>query len=577
MNQLLPGLVVLALFSARSMYAQSLPSISDEAMLTPAEAVHVFGEDRRLIERRHPLSGGQARLKALTLRIVQELASLAKRDLQSIDTAGRIDHLLLLDHCRAAKQDLQREAERSARIRAWIPASDLIEALVEQGQRLEDLPAEATLAAFSAAQKSTDAMTKSLNDAKGAKPDGILARAASRRCGDYGHALRNWVRGREGYDPVFSWWFPKSAKALGDSLKKLALRLEAIAVQAGGKGGILGSPIGKEALMAALRRERIAYTPEELIEIGKRELEWCRVEREKASRELGCGTDWKKALDLVKQDHVLPGRQPALIRELAEQAVTFLEDRQLIRIPALAKEGWRVEMMSAQRQRYTPYFTGGEVISVAYPTTDMDSRQKSMTMRGNNRHFCKATVHHELIPGHHLQGFMASRYHPYRRMFRTPFLVEGWALYWELRLWDLGFADNAKEKMGMLFWRSHRCARIIFSLSFHLGKMSPQEAIDFLVDQVGHERKNATAEVRRSFEGGYSPLYQAAYMLGGLQFRALHRELVASGKMSEQDFHEAILKQNSIPVSLIRARLTGRIPSSEANPQWRFYDLDSPK
>ena len=52
----------------------------------------------------------------------------------------------------------------------------------------------------------------------------------------------------------------------------------------------------------------------------------------------------------------------------------------------------------------------------------------------------------------------------------------------------------------MLFWRMHRCARIIFSLSFHLGKMTPQECIDFLVDKVGHERDNATAEVRRSFK-----------------------------------------------------------------------------
>ena len=99
----------------------------------------------------------------------------------------------------------------------------------------------------------------------------------------------------------------------------------------------------------------------------------------------------------------------------------------------------------------------------------------------------------------------------------------------------------------MLFWRSHRCARIIFSLNFHLEKMTPQECIDFLVNRVGHELDNATAEVRRSFTGDYSPLYQAAYMLGGLQFRALHKELVDSGKMTNREFHDAILKLNRIP------------------------------
>ena len=96
----------------------------------------------------------------------------------------------------------------------------------------------------------------------------------------------------------------------------------------------------------------------------------------------------------------------------------------------------------------------------------------------------------------------------------------------------------------MLFWRMHRAARIIFSLSFHLGEMSPQEAIDFLVDRVGHERANATAEVRRSFNGTYPPLYQAGYMLGGLQIRALHRDLVVNGTMTNRDFHHAILKRS---------------------------------
>jgi len=51
-----------------------------------------------------------------------------------------------------------------------------------------------------------------------------------------------------------------------------------------------------------------------------------------------------------------------------------------------------------------------------------------------------------------------------------------------------------------------------------------------LVEEVGHERDNALAEVRRSFGGDYDPLYQCAYLIGGLQVRALHRELVGSGR-----------------------------------------------
>jgi uncharacterized protein (DUF885 family) len=195
-----------------------------------------------------------------------------------------------------------------------------------------------------------------------------------------------------------------------------------------------------------------------------------------------------------------------------------------------------------------------------------------MSMRGNNPHFSRATVHHELIPGHHLQGFMTSRYNTHRRVFSTPFWGEGWALYWEMLLWDLGFPQTPEDRIGMLFWRTHRAARIIFSLRFHLGEMSPAEAVDFLVDRVGHERANAEGEVRRSFAGDYDPLYQAAYMLGGLQFRALYEELVGSGRMTDRAFHDAILEGGRMPVEMVRARLTGESLTRDYRARWRFAE-----
>ena len=124
-------------------------------------------------------------------------------------------------------------------------------------------------------------------------------------------------------------------------------------------------------------------------------------------------------------------------------------------------------------------------------------------MRGNNIPFSHAVAFHEMIPGHNLVGYMGSRFANYRARIggNTPFFGEGWPLYWELTLYDMGFHDTPEERVGALFWRMHRCARIIFSLNFHMGIWSPQESIDFLVDKVGHERDNATAEVRHSFQG----------------------------------------------------------------------------
>jgi uncharacterized protein (DUF885 family) len=334
---------------------------------------------------------------------------------------------------------------------------------------------------------------------------------------------------------------------------------------------IVGDPIGHDGLLEDLAGEMIVYTPEQLIEIGQREYAWCENEMKQASREMGFGDDWMKALDKVKNAYVPRGRQPELIRNLALEAERYLRTHDLVTIPPLAADIWRMQMMTAERQRVNPFFTGGETISVSYPTETMSPDEHLMSMRGNGIHVSRATVQHELIPGHHLKGFMSDRYNSHRSLFSTPFMSEGWALYWELFLWDHGFPRSPEDRVGMLWWRMHRAARIIFSLNFHLGRWTPEQCIDFLVSRAGHERFTATGEVRRSFAGTYSPLYQIAYMMGGLQIRALHRELVQSKKMTPKMFHDTILKEGSMPIEMLRAALTDQPLSRDYRAQWTYY------
>jgi uncharacterized protein (DUF885 family) len=325
----------------------------------------------------------------------------------------------------------------------------------------------------------------------------------------------------------------------------------------------------------------IPYTPEQLVEMANREYAWCEGEMKKASREMGFGDDWKKALEKVKTLHVAPGGQPKVIRDLALEAIDYVQQHELVTVPPIAAETWRMTMMSPEQQKFSPFFLGGEMIIVSYPTDAMSHDAKLQSMRGNNPHFSKATVHHELIPGHHLQQFMVNRYEPQRGMFSTPFWTEGWAVYWEMVLYERGFPKAPEDRIGFMFWRMHRCARITFSLGFHLGKMTAQECIDFLVDKVGHERDNATAEVRRSFAGGYPPLYQAGYLVGAKQFWAMRQELVVTGKMSERQFHDMILKESHMPVDMVRAAITDSKLTRDYVTNWKFLgdlpDAEWPK
>ena len=204
--------------------------------------------------------------------------------------------------------------------------------------------------------------------------------------------------------------------------------------------------------MVAIESEMLDWTPEDLIAMAEREYAWCESEAKKASREMGMGDDWRKAMDKVKSLHVEPGEQDQLVVDQAKEAIKFLEDRKLVTIEPLCKETWRLEMLGQETQKTLPFAVYmGQKMGVSYPLATQDHETKEMSLRGNNEHFTRAITHHELIPGHHLQGYMAERYNSHRRLFSTPFLVEGWALYWEMLLWDQGFARGSEDRIGMLF------------------------------------------------------------------------------------------------------------------------------
>lgn len=393
-------------------------------------------------------------------------------------------------------------------------------------------------------------------------------------------ALNSVYEFYNGYDPQFSWWVKKPYQQLDTVLalygKKIASRVDSSLLPKNDGSGIIGQPIGEKELLRLLQYEYISYSPEELVDIANKEFARCDAEIRKASKEMGFGDDWKAAQEKVKMSFVPAGEQPEAMLKLYDESVDFLKKNNLIDIPPLAEETWRMRMIPPKQQLISPFFLGGEVLQISYPTDDMQHEDKLMSMRGNNPHFSRATVHHELIAGHHLQQFMNSRNHSYR-FFRTPFWTEGWSLYWEFILWDKGFPQSPEDRIGMLFWRMHRCGRIIFSLNYHLGKWTPQQCIDFLVDQVGHERANAEGEVRRSITANYGSLYQLAYMTGAFQFYALKKELVESGKMSYKQFHEAVLLENSMPVKILRAILTKQKLTRDFKTNWKFYSGSASK
>jgi uncharacterized protein (DUF885 family) len=574
-------------------------SVLRAAPVSMPEVVREYEADARSVDGFYDLPWAEPVLDRQQKMYDGWYARLKTIDFATLPHEGQIDYLLLRNDLDREVDSLARQRQRISEIDMLIPFRKTIADLELARWRDEKIdPAKAAAGVEEigklakelkdrvekpkAEDKKDEAKKTGEKDAK-KKPEKdekkkiqvepIRALRAAKAVDGLRNGLKRWFEFHNGYQPEFSWWVKSSYEVAATNLEEYAKFLrEEIAGQKGKDDDpLLGEPIGADALADQLKLEFIAYNADEVIAIGERELAWCETEMKKAAKEMGFTNDWKAAMAKVKMDFVPPGEQDVLVGRIAHDAIAFVKEKDFVTVPPLCEETWRMRMMPPDVLKTIPYAAySPPEMQVAYPRDDMKQEDKLMVMRGNNRHYTRLTVPHELIPGHHLQGFVAARNHEYRRMFGTPFYIEGWALYCEIRLWELGWPQTPEDKIGMLFWHMHRAARIITTVKFQTGRMKPDEMVSFLMDRVGHEKFGATSEVRRFIADETPALYQAGYLLGGRQLHVLHDELTGPGKMTERQFNDAVLEQNSMPVEILRAAIRELPLKPDAQPEWKF-------
>ena len=538
-----------------------------------------YVQDRAAIDRRYPVAGSGARIARLRTLAEGWRKRLAEVDFDTLNFEGQLDYLTLRNRIDYDLATLKLVEERAAEIAPLLPFFDDARLLAEDRLDRKRADPQTTARTLDRMTKQARELAKSFADHKAGTPyklgtreySAVTALRAADQLKALRESLKEWNTFYDGYDPGYTWWARKPYGELDAALQAYADVLKPPPAKDGPSSPIAGDPVLGKGLAADLAVEMIPYTPAELITIGEREFAWNEARLKEVSRRMGYGDDWKAALEYTKTRAPAPGEAPWAIFDIARYEENFIANQHNITLAPLAREIWRLAMQTPERQLINPFFNGGEETRLSYPTDSMTFDERSMSMRGNSPHLNFPTVQHEIVPGHHYQQFMNDRFNVHRQYLNdTPFWTEGWALYWELQLWDAAdFPRNDPDRIGMLFWRQHRAARIVFSMNYQLGRWTPQQCVDFLVDRVGHERANAEGEVRRTTID--PPLYQVAYMIGGLQLRALAHELVDAKKMSMQEFHDRVLLGGPMPIELVRARLTGQGLSHDMKTTWRFY------
>lgn len=177
-------------------------------------------------------------------------------------------------------------------------------------------------------------------------------------------------------------------------------------------------------------------------------------------------------------------------------------------------------------------------------------------------------VAHEGVPGHHIQIALAQEMTDlpgFRRDYATTAFVEGWALYSEQLVNEIGLYPTAYDRFGQLSMEMWRACRLVMDVGIHWKNWSRDQALACLRDNTALAEKNIQNETNRYISW---PGQALGYKIGEMTILDLRRqaENALGTRFNERRFHDLVLDEGAMPLALLRQRVQDWIAHEKTRP-----------
>ena len=327
--------------------------------------------------------------------------------------------------------------------------------------------------------------------------------------------------------------------------------------------------IGEELYSALLvEKELLPYDARALRERGREQYDLLAADLRRLAREIAGTEDWVGLLVKLNKVHApTPEGMREEYAEWTERARSFLRDTGLVTLPP--GESCSVEpsppfqrpVQAVASYNRPPAFSDSLAghFFVPYPPDNTPAEEIQKRLEGNCSAGIPTTAVHEAYPGHHWHLVMA-HFNPskLRQVFNTSYFSEGWALYAERVMREQGFFTDPKHQLYQYEATIFRAARIIVDTSLHLGEMTFDEAVRFMVEKGNLTEPNARAEVGRYCSW---PTQASSYLTGMLEIVDLRTRWLAKQGKSDlsalREFHDKLTSSGAMPTSLAERAIAG--------------------
>ncbi|MHA2299082.1 MAG: DUF885 domain-containing protein [Candidatus Hodarchaeales archaeon] len=308
---------------------------------------------------------------------------------------------------------------------------------------------------------------------------------------------------------------------------------------------------GEGIFSKLLKLRKLPYTGDKILEMGWKHYEETKTELEKLASEIALGKSFDEVRELLNGDY--PETYDTVLEHYTEavtEARKFIIEKKIASMPNQGEEFVEV--------KETPEYMSPLIPLAAYiPPAYLDPVKKGIylvtkpkdnsLLRDHSRIGILNTSVHESYPGHHMHMSVASLNASLIRTFVfANETAEGWAHYCEQMMFEEGYLKGKEFEFIQKLDSLWRAVRLIVDIELSRGRITFEEAIDFIVEKAGKSRETAIAIVSHCTT---SPGFHLSYLTGKRLILGLREKVFdkLGDRFNLKFFHDVILKNGCIP------------------------------
>lgn len=330
--------------------------------------------------------------------------------------------------------------------------------------------------------------------------------------------------------------------------------------------GVSDTPYGKEFYQNRINYYTTStqYSAEDIHQIGLKEVARIKAEMEKIIADLDFEGSFADFFHFLRTDEQFYAKSPKELLMIARDMAKRVDAQLPKFFKKLPRKPYGVAPVP---DAIAPKYTTGRYIGTSKKSTEPGYYWvNTYNLKSRTLYTLPALTVHEAVPGHHLQISLNNELGDSIPQFRKNTYLsaygEGWGLYCEFLADEMGVYTTPYEKFGQLTYEMWRACRLVVDTGIHAKGWTRDQAVDFMASKTALSFHEINTEIDRYISW---PGQALSYKIGELKIRELRKraEKELAGKFDIRQFHEIILEQGTVTLSILEDRIDNYIEDTK--------------